>query len=166
MEFSASHRFDRPLDEVSARFLDPDAHVGRYGLSGARDIEVLQVETGDDVLDLTTVRTVEGEVPAMAQRVVKATNTITTTERWERAAGACTGRSKIEASNVPGTATIEATIEPDGEGACVYTIVLTLAMKVPLIGDRFVKLLRPQVMEIIDAEFDAWDRWFAGSDAV
>jgi hypothetical protein len=32
---------------------------------------------------------------------------------------------------------------------------------VPLIGDRFVKLLRPQVMEIVDAEFEAWDRWFA-----
>nr|WP_291820545.1 hypothetical protein [Candidatus Microthrix sp.] len=40
MEFTASHRFDRPLDQVSAAFLDPDAHVGRYGLSGARDIEI------------------------------------------------------------------------------------------------------------------------------
>ena len=165
MEFTASHRFYRPLDEVSPAFLDADAHVGRYDLAGDRDIEILSVETGDDVLDLTTVRTVEGDVPAMAQRLVKATNTITTTERWERVDGVCVGRSQIEASNVPGTATIAATIEPEGEGACVYTIVLTLALKVPLIGDRFVALMRPKVMEIIDAEFEAWDRWFAGSDA-
>ncbi len=165
MEFTASHRFTRPLDEVSAAFLDADAHVGRYDLAGDRDIEILSVEAGNDLLDLTTVRTVEGDVPAMAQRLVKATNTITTTERWERADGACTGRSQIEASNVPGTATIAATIKPDGEVACAYTIVLTLALKVPLIGDRFVALMRPKVMEIIDAEFEAWDRWFAGTDA-
>jgi hypothetical protein len=164
VEFSASHRFDRPLDQVSAAFLDPDAHVGRYDLSGARDIEIEHVESGADVLDLTTVRTVEGEVPAIAQKLVKATNTITTTERWERGAGGCTGQSTMEASNVPGTATMEATIEAAGDSACVYTIVLTLAMKVPLIGDRFVKLLRPQVIEILDAEFEAWDRWFARSD--
>ncbi len=165
MEFTASHRFDRPLDQVSAAFLDPDAHVGRYDLAGDREIGILRVEAGDDLLDLTTVRTVEGDVPAIAQRIVKATNTITTTERWERADGGCTGRSEIEASNVPGTATIAATIESDGGTACAYTIVLTLALKVPLIGDRFVTLMRPKVMEIIDAEFEAWDRWFARSDA-
>ena len=165
MEFTASHRFDRPLDQVSAAFLDPDAHVGRYGLSGARDIEIEHVESGADVLDLTTVRTVEGEVPAIAQKLVPANLKITSTEGWERGAGGCTGQSTMVASNVPGTATMEATIEAAGDSACVYTIVLTLAMKVPLIGDRFVKLLRPQVIEILDAEFDAWDRWFAGSDA-
>ena len=137
MEFTASHRFTRPLDEVSAAFLDADAHVGRYDLAGDRDIEILSVEAGDDLPALTT----------------------------GRADGACTGRSQIEASNVPGTATIAATIKPDGEDACAYTIVLTLALKVPLIGDRFVALMRPKVMEIIDAEFEAWDRWFAGTDA-
>ena len=145
-------------------FLDPEAHVGRYALMGHSDIEVLHVETGDDVLDLKTVRTIEGEVPKMAQRIIKPTNTVTTTDRWERTGGAFTGRSKIEASNVPGTATIVAAIEPAGEAACTYTIVLTLDLKVPLIGDRFVALLRPQVMEIVDAEFEAWDRWFTSSD--
>ena len=71
----------------------------------------------------------------------------------------------IEASNVPGTATIAAAIEPAGQTACTYTIDLTLDLKVPLIGDRFVALLRPQVMEIVDAEFEAWDRWFSLVDA-
>lgn len=164
MEFSATHRYDRPLDQVSAMFLDPDAHVGRYALMGHCDIEILHVEAGRDALDLKTVRTVVGEVPKMAQKLIKPTNTVTTTDRWERVGGVFTGRSKIEASNVPGTATIEAAIEPAGETACTYTIVLTLDLKVPLIGDRFVALLRPQVMEIVDAEFEAWDRWFTTSD--
>jgi hypothetical protein len=161
MEFTATHDFDRPLDEVAAMFLDPDAHVGRYALMGHRDIEVLHVDRGDGCLDLKTVRTVEGEVPKMAQKVIKPTNTVTTTDRWEHTGGVLTGRSVIEASNVPGTATIVATIGPADGSASTYGILLTLDLKVPLIGDRFVKLLRPQVMEIVDAEFEAWDRWFA-----
>ena len=71
----------------------------------------------------------------------------------------------ISASNVPGTATIDAVIAPTGERSCTYTIVLTLDLKVPLIGDRFVTLLRRKVMEIVDAEFEAWDRWFTSADA-
>ena len=169
MEFSASHRYDRPLDQVSAVFLDPDAHVGRYALMGHRDIEMAAAGEvargpGHDALGLKTIRTIDGEVPKMAQRIIKSTNTVTSTDRWERAGGVFTGRSKIEASNVPGTATIAATIEPDGDTACTYTIVLTLDLKVPLIGDRFVTLLRPQVMEIVDAEFEAWDLWFSSVD--
>lgn len=165
MEFSATHSYDRSLDQVSAMFLDPDAHVCRYALMGHRDIEVLHVDAGDDALDLKTVRTIDGEVPKLAQRIIKPTNIVTTTDRWERSGGVFTGRSLIEATNVPGTATIAAAIEPAGETACTYTIELTLDLKVPLIGDRFVALLRPQVMEIVDAEFEAWDRWFTSSDA-
>lgn len=163
MEFTGTHRFDRPLDDVAAAFLDPDVQVARYGLAGATDIETLHLEVGDAVLDLKTVRTVHGEVPKLAQRLVQTTNTVTTTERWERVGNVFTGSSLIEASSVPGTATIEASIVQAGEEACTYTIVLTLHLKVPLIGDRFVKLLRPQVMEIVDAEFEAWDAWFTKS---
>lgn len=165
MEFNGSHQYDRPIDQVITTFLDPDAHVGRYAAMGHRDIEILHLDRGDDTLDLKTVRTVEGEVPKMAQRLIKPTNTVTTTDRWERADGVFTGRSTILASNVPGTATIDAVIAPTGERSCTYTIVLTLDLTVPLIGDRFVTLLRPKVMEIVDAEFEAWDRWFTSADA-
>jgi len=166
VEFSACHRFDHPLDQVAAAFLDPAAHVGRYELVGDRDIEVLQVTEADGALDLQTVRTVQGEVPAVAQKIIKATNTVTTTDRWDRAdGGTVRGTSRVEASNVPGTATITATLQAAGPDACTYDVDLDLALKIPLIGDRFVKLLRPQVQEILDAEFDAWDRWLAQGGA-
>jgi hypothetical protein len=166
MEFTATHAYHRPLDEVVAAFLDPDVHVARYALMGHRDIEVLHVSRAEGVLELTTVRTVEGEVPKAAQKLISATNTVTTTDRWERRAdGALVGRSVIEASNVPGTATIDATVATADDGGTTYDLVLTLSLKVPLIGDRFVALMRPQVMEIVDAEFAAWDRWFARVEA-
>lgn len=162
MEFTAEHHFDRPLSAVAAAFLDPAAHVGRYELVGDRDIETLHVDATDSTLDQQIVRTVEGEVPAVARKMIKATNTVTTTDRWERAIdGTVSGTSKVEASNVPGTATITAAITADDNGGCLYSLKLVLELKIPLIGDRFVKILRPQVMEILDAEFEAWDRWLA-----
>ncbi len=163
MEFSASHRLQSPLAVVAAAFLDPAAHVGRYELMGSRDIEVLRAATDAGQLELSTVRTVEGDVPKVAQKVISATNTITTTERWDHVGDRLVGHATIEASSVPGTATIAAEVVAAGDDACTFTIELALTMKVPLIGERFVKLLRPQVMEIIEAEFDAWDRWFARS---
>ena len=54
MEFTASHRFPHPFAVVADRFLDPDAHVGRYELAGDRDVRVLQVERSADALDLKT----------------------------------------------------------------------------------------------------------------
>ena len=41
---------------------------------GHGDIEILHVDAGDDVLDLKTIRTVEGEVPKMAQKIISSTN--------------------------------------------------------------------------------------------
>ena len=165
MGFSGAHRFDRPLTQVAATFLDPDAHVGRHELAGDRDIQILAVERGAGTLDLTTVRTVQGEVPAIASKIIKATNTITTTDRWVFADGTTLhGTATIEASSVPGTASIAAAVTADGPDACTYAIDLALHLTIPLIGDRFVKLLRPKVMEIIDAEFAAWDAWMAHAD--
>ena len=161
MEFAATHRFGHPLPTVARAFLDPAAHVGRYELVGDRDIRVLRSDATDDTLELQTVRTVEGEVPAFAQKLITPTNTITTTDRWQLADGVLRGTSLVEASNVPGTATISATVEQDGPDGCTYAVELDLALTIPLIGDRFVKLLRPQVMQILDTEFDAWDRWLA-----
>ncbi|MBK6502768.1 MAG: hypothetical protein IPG03_10490 [Candidatus Microthrix sp.] len=97
-------------------------------------------------------------MPAIAQRIVRATNTITT----HGTVGACRWRVQrpveIEASNVPARPiwTPHDRVGRAGPPA-VTAIVLTLALKVPLIGDRFVTLMRPKVSGIIDAEFEAWD---------
>ncbi|MBS1847802.1 MAG: DUF2505 family protein [Actinobacteria bacterium] len=162
MRFDATHTLARPITEVIDAFLDADAHVTRYEGMGSRDVEVLHRDSGDSSLTLKTVRVVEGEVPKVARKFIAATNTITTTDTWTRSDdGVLVGTSLIEASNVPGTATIAATLRAEGAGTTVYDIVLDLALDVPLVGDRFVALLRPKVMEIIDTEFAAWDEYFS-----
>jgi hypothetical protein len=160
VEFTASHRFGQPFERVSAAFLDPGAHVGRHELAGDRDVRAVRAIATERSLEVQIVRTVEGDVPAFAQKVVASRNTVTTTDRWELGDGAIHGTSVVEAGNVPGTATVVAVIEPGEPGSSTYAMVLDLALTIPLIGDRFVKLLRPPVMEIIAAEFAGWDRWF------
>lgn len=162
MHFSASHTFNQPFDDVSSAFLDADAHITRYALTGAFDIEIRDVESDPDALTLSTVRTVEGEVPKLAKKLISAKNTIVTDDRWQRATdGSLQGTSVIRASAVPGTATINAAITPASSNATTYEVTLDLALDVPLLGERFVALLRPQVMEILDNEFDAWDAYLS-----
>lgn len=166
MEITAQHTFARPLETVWAMFLDPEAHVGKYADMGQREVEVLELEQGDDSLDIVIARIVDGEVPAIARKFLHPSNTLTTTDRWERnAEGVCTGRSVIAVRNVPISSSARATITPDGPEACVYTIDLTVELKVPLIGDRIVRALEPQLRSQIEAEFEASERWLAQTAA-
>lgn len=166
MEIEAEHRFARPLAEVWAMFLDPQAHVGRYADMGHHDIEIVSQERGDDELGITIVRTVDGEVPAIARKFIKPTNTITTTDRWERdAEGVPTGRTKLEIRHVPISASATARLTPDGDDACVYAIELTVSLNVPLVGDRIAKALRPQLRNQLEEEFTACERWLADHPA-
>lgn len=166
MEFTTAHRFDHPLDAVAAALLDPEAHVGRHRLMGARDIVVLAVRALDGGLELTTVRTVDGEVPAFAQALVASTNTITSTDRWRRGDDRTVrGTIDLAASAVPGSAHISATLAADGAHACAMDVVLDLRLAIPLIGARFAKVLRPQVMQLIGSELEGWERWLAGGGA-
>ena len=166
MEIRASHHFDRPLAEVWAMFLDPDAHVGKYAEMGHHDIRILSAEPGDDSLRISIVRKVDGDVPAIARKFIKPSNTITTTDRWQRdAAGGYTGHSKVDVRNVPVAASAEATLvaDEDGEG-CTYKVVLSVALKVPLVGERIAGAMRPQLTEQLNAEFVACDAWLARDD--
>lgn len=168
MDINAHHRFERPLADVWAMFVDPEAHVGKYAGLGHRDITVLHTESaGPDDLTISIVRTVDGEVPAVAKKFIKPTNTITTTDHWTRDAdGVCRGRSTMATRGVPVSATARATLVPadDDADACVYTVDLTVELKVPLIGDRIVRALRPQILDQLRTEFAADERWLAAAE--
>jgi len=162
MEITAQHTFARPLAQVWAMFLDPDAHVGKYADMGQRDVEIVELEQSTDALDITIVRIIDGEVPAIAKKFIRPSNSMTTKDRWERDPdGICTGRSVISVRNVPISSSAVATLVADGADACVYTIDLTVELKVPLVGDRIVRALRPQLLSQMEAEFDASERWLA-----
>lgn len=162
MDISLSHHFDRPLADVWAMLLDPDAHVAKYTHMGHRNVEVLRAEPGDDSLEIAIVRQVDIEVPSIAKKFIKPANTVTSTDRWERQAdGSCTGHSDVDIKGVPVQSTGSALLVDDGHGGCDYTIGLVIKVKVPMVGEKVAGALRPQLEQQIESEFAASEAWLA-----
>jgi hypothetical protein len=162
MEIRAAHHFSQDVDAVWAMFLDPEAHVAKYQHMKHRDVEVLSAEGDDHGLSISIVRQVDIEVPSLAKKFINPSNTVTSTDRWELdKEGVRTGRSTVEIKGVPVHSTAIATLEPSEGGGCDYTIVLTMKVKVPVIGEKVANVLRPQLEEQLAAEFAASEAWLA-----
>jgi hypothetical protein len=161
MEITASHHFDRTLADVWASYLDPDAHLARNAHMGYSNIELLTVERGDDTLAISIGRDVEVEVPSIARKVLHPKNHITSTDRWWRGAeGTCRGTSTLDIRGLPVESSAVATFEPDADGTgCTYTLVLTMRITVPVVGERVARALRGQLVEQLEAEFAAAEAW-------
>ena len=142
--------------------LDPDAHVAKYQHMGHRDIEVQNAEPAEDSLEITIVRQVDIDVPGIAKKFINPSNTVTSDDRWDRAAdGSGQGRSNVDIKGVPVQSTGSATLVDDGAGGCDYTIDLAIKVKVPMVGEKVAGALRPQLEAQIESEFAASEAWLS-----
>lgn len=162
MELSFTHRFDAPIDEVWAMLHDPASHVAKFTRMGHRELEVVSEEVTDDALDLTIRRQVDIDVPSIASKFISPSNTVTSIDHWERAAdGSCSGRYSVDIKGAPAETRGTTKVVADGDG-CNYTVVLDVKVKVPLVGDRVAKALRPQLEAQMQQEFEASEAWLSG----
>jgi uncharacterized protein YndB with AHSA1/START domain len=160
MDISASHHFDRPLEDVFAAYLDPDSHVARFEHMGHRNIKVRSEERGDDSLEIVISRDVDIEVPSIAKKFLHPTNHVTSTDHWKREDGTPTSRSNIDLKGVPVISSAVATLQPDEDGkGCTYDVTVSIKIKVPLVGDRIAGALKGQLEEQLEAEFAAAQAW-------
>lgn len=161
MDFTDSHRFASPVDAVWAMFQDPDSHLAKFEEMGHRDIELLEAEHDDDHFHIKVRRVVEIDLPGFAKRVMKPTNTVTTTDDWQRQAdGTCTGEQLVETEGAPVKISATTRLEPDGDGT-LYSVKIQLDVKVPLIGGKLANWAKGSVSEQLEHEFGAGDRWLA-----
>lgn len=161
MELSFTHRFDRPIDDVWAMVHDPESHIAKFTSMGHRDLEVISQEQTDSSLDLTIRRTVSVEVPSIASKFIKPENTVTSTDHWERAAdGSCSGHYEVDIKGAPAETKGTTSLKADGDGTA-YTVKLDVRVKVPMVGDRIAKALKPQLEKQMHEEFAASDAWMA-----
>jgi hypothetical protein len=130
---------------------------------GYSNIELVSAEPGDDSLDISISRDVEVEVPSIAKKVLKPKNHITSTDRWWRDPdGTCHGTSTLDIKGLPVESSAVATFEADADGTgCTYSLVLTMTITVPIVGERVAKALRGQLADQLEAEFDAAEAWLA-----
>jgi hypothetical protein len=161
MDFTGEHEFDAPLDAVWAMFRDPQSHLAKFTSMGHRDIEVLETEGDDDAFHIVVRRVVDVDLPGFAKRVLKPTNTVTTTDDWQRHPdGTCTGAQHVSTEGAP--VKIDATTKLEDRGDTTgYSVAVHLEVKVPLIGGKLGDWAKGMVREQLDQEFSAGDAWLA-----
>lgn len=161
MELTFTHRFDRSIDEVWAMVHDPASHVAKFTRMGHRDLEVVDEVVTDSSLDLTIRRQVDIDVPSVAAKFISPSNTVTSVDHWERAAdGTLSGHYSVDIKGAPAETRGTTAVRPDGDGS-LYTVVLDVKVKVPLVGDRVAKALRPQLEHQMEQEFEAAEAWLS-----
>lgn len=162
MELTFSHDFDQPIDVIWSMLHDPDAHVAKFTRMGHTDLEVLDQTVTDTTLDLTIKRQVEIEVPSVAKKFISPSNTVTSVDHWERVDDdTCQGHYEVDIKGAPAETKGSTSVEATGTG-CRYTVVLDVRVKVPMVGDRIAKALKPQLEKQMIEEFDAAEAWLAG----
>lgn len=160
MKLTLEHRIEHPVAEVWAMLRDPDSHVAKFAGMGHRDIEVVSSAVTDTSLDLTLRRQVDMDVPAIAARFLQPTNTVTSVDHWTRVdGGTLAGSYEVDITGVPAETRGTTSVVPEGADACTYVIELDVRVKVPLVGDRVAKALRPQIEAQVREEFAAADAW-------
>jgi hypothetical protein len=161
MDFHDEHTFDAPIDDVWAMFRDPQSHLRKFEGMGHRDIEVLESSADDDSFHLVIRRVVDVDLPGFARRVLKPTNTVTTTDDWRRLPdGSCAGTQQVDTAGAPVRISASTTLTPAGERT-TYGVDVHVEVKVPLIGGKLADWAKGMVRDQLDAEFAAGDAWLA-----
>jgi hypothetical protein len=162
MRFTDGHHFAAPLDDVWAMFRDPTSHVRKFTRMGHREVTVVESSGDDDGFHLVVRRLVDVDLPGFAKRVLKPTNTVTTTDSWHRRPdGTCEGTQQIDTQGAPVQISATTSLRPDGDGTR-YEIAVDLEVKVPLIGGRLADWSTGMVRDQLADEFAAGDAWLGG----
>ncbi len=162
MDCTGTHTFAAPIDRVWEMIRDKDAHVSKFAGMGHTDIEVVEYEVDDDHVRLVVSRTISVELPGFAKKVLKPTNTVVSTDEWERNAdGTCTGRFSVETPGAPLRSKGTTLLRAEGDDRTFYEIAVNLTVKVPIVGGKIEGWAKGDVLKQIDMEFAAGDSWLA-----
>ena len=156
------HTFAHGLPAVWAMLHDPQSHVAKFEGMGHRDLEVVSQAIDDDSIQIEIRRTVDAEVPSIAAKVVKPTNTVTSNDHWTRTSESqLDGHYTVDIKGVPAVTKGVTSVLADSDDACTYTIEIEVKVKVPLIGEKIAGALRSQIEGQVAQEFEACDDWLA-----
>jgi hypothetical protein len=162
MDYAGTHTFDAPIDRVWAMFTDPAAHLAKFETMGHRDIEVVEHEVADDHMTLVVSRLVSLDLPGFAKKVLKPTNTVISTDMWERRDdGTYGGHFTVETPGAPIRSTGTTLLRAEDDGRTRYDVTVHLDVKVPIIGGKIADWARGDVERQMQMEFDAGDAWLA-----
>ena len=155
MQLSGSRVYAAPIDAVVALLADRAATIARYEGMGHRDVEILELDGGDDALHVKSSRVVDVDIPGFAKKVLKPTNTMVQTDDWHRNGdGTWAGSFGVEVKGAPVRIAGAMTLTPVADGTR-HDVTIDLQVKVPLIGGKIADwAAKNDVQRTLDAEFD------------
>src|SRR5262245_51725930 len=115
MQYAAEHTFEAPIERVWEMFRDQGAHLAKFEYMGHREIELLEYEMEPDHVHLIIRRVVDTELPGFAKKVLKPTNTVTTTDDWKANGDGTYGGHYVVDTGTPVKIAGTTALRPEGE---------------------------------------------------
>ncbi len=151
MLIDAQHRYAHPVEAVMAAFRDPDFYRAKFTAVGARNIEVVSSERGEDSFTIVIKREVPLDVPGALRGFLNAWNSIRQRDHWEAAGDEFVNEIEITAVGVPVDLRGSMVLRAHGEG-CINDVQMEVTSGVPLLGKALVDFVAQNTRRGLDDE--------------
>ncbi len=154
MKIVAKHEYPCTSKELYELFTSDGFHVDKFTACGARNIDVLETDKGDDTFSITVEREVPADVPGLLKSLIGEWNTVTQTEEWEDVGDDeyicdfAVGTEGVPA-DISGTMNIVAT-----KKGSVNHVEMEITSSVPLLGKKLAKFIAKDAEKTLDKEYD------------
>ena len=134
MKINAAHKYEHDVKSVFSVFSDPEFYKEKFSGVGARNVEIVESEVGNEGFRIKTKRDMPADVPGVLSKFVGEWNTIVQTETWQNYGDDEFGSElDIEAEGVPVTITGTMLLRPNGSG-CINDVELDIVCNIPFVG--------------------------------
>lgn len=163
MDITTTHTFDATPEECWAMFSDPASHVNKFEQMGHHGVEVVEKKKTEQQLKIVITREVDIDgIPGFAKKFVNPRNTVISTDEWnDRGDGTYGGGFVLDTKGVPIELSGDTNIESAGDGQSLYTVVLHISVKVPIIGGKLADFGKKIALAQLEHEFTIGDDWLA-----
>ena len=162
MDLKGSHTYDAPIEAVLTMLRDPKATIAKYESMDQRDVKVLECKESRGSLRICSSRVVDVDLPSLAKRVLRPTNTMQQTDEWHKGSDGCwEGTFDVQVQGAPIHIFGTMTLKPQGQ-TCTHDVALTVDVRVPFIGGRIADWAgKNDVRRSLDGEFAFNTSWLA-----
>ena len=154
MKISEDHAYMHSTDSLYALFTDSKEIEAKQEALGAREIEVLDCDRGDEGAVVRFVRELPADVPGILSRFLQPWNRVEQSEQWQVGNGdSYECKLAIDIANVP--VTIEGTLElkPTDDG-CVNEVRLIVECGIPFVGKALAEFVAADCKRLVADEYE------------
>lgn len=131
--------YSQSIDDVFAKITDPTYVTTRSEALGERKV-VVKVDDISGGKRVTIHREVDTDLPSIAKKLFKPTNSVVETTSWKRTGDRIVGEFEIDVKGAPTRVWGKNTLRPQGAG-CGYSVDFDATVSVPLIGKKIRKFV-------------------------